>query len=101
MLPESMMKNPAELRRWLARAFKAAAALPPKAAKSAKTSPKKTPAEQKVAELLARHHAGEHGPNVRPAEGTCLRRTQRDRRQHAHDDQCGHPWAGERTAGRA
>ena len=33
MLPELMMDEPAELRRWIARAFKAAAALPPKAAK--------------------------------------------------------------------
>ena len=33
MLPESMMKKPAELRRWLTRAFEAAAELPPKAAK--------------------------------------------------------------------
>src|SRR5258706_6299031 len=32
MLPESMMKKPAELRRWLSRAFKGASALPPKAA---------------------------------------------------------------------
>src|SRR5262252_9208167 len=32
MLPEKMMREPAELRRWLARAFKAAAALPPKTA---------------------------------------------------------------------
>ena len=34
MLPERMMREPAELRRWLARAFKAAAALPPKTAKA-------------------------------------------------------------------
>ncbi len=33
MLPERMMSNPAELRRWIARAFEAAAALPKKAAK--------------------------------------------------------------------
>jgi len=47
MLPESMMVNPAELRRWIARAFKGTAALPAKAPKakaarkSAKVSPKK------------------------------------------------------------
>jgi TfoX/Sxy family transcriptional regulator of competence genes len=35
MLPESMMTKPAELRRWLARAFKGAAALPAKAPKKA------------------------------------------------------------------
>src|SRR5450432_2616959 len=32
MLPEQMMEQPAELRRWLARAFKGAVALPAKAA---------------------------------------------------------------------
>jgi hypothetical protein len=45
MLPEKMMKNVAELRRWLERAFRGAAELPPKAAKKAapkkKASPKK------------------------------------------------------------
>jgi hypothetical protein len=35
MLPERMMGEPAELRRWIARAFKAAEALPAKAAKAA------------------------------------------------------------------
>ncbi len=33
MLPERFMKQPAELRRWVARAFKAACALPEKSAK--------------------------------------------------------------------
>jgi TfoX/Sxy family transcriptional regulator of competence genes len=33
MLPESMMKKPAELRRWIARAFKGASALPAKGSK--------------------------------------------------------------------
>jgi TfoX/Sxy family transcriptional regulator of competence genes len=36
MLPETMMKKPAELRRWIARAFESALALPPKAAKPSK-----------------------------------------------------------------
>jgi TfoX/Sxy family transcriptional regulator of competence genes len=36
MLPESMMKKPAELRRWIARAFESALSLPPKAAKPSK-----------------------------------------------------------------
>lgn len=36
MLPESMMKSPAELRRWIARAFKGAAELPKKAAGTGK-----------------------------------------------------------------
>jgi TfoX/Sxy family transcriptional regulator of competence genes len=39
MLPEAMMDSPAELRRWISRAFEAAAALPPKkAATKASTS---------------------------------------------------------------
>ncbi len=37
MLPERLMANPAELRRWIARAFKGAAALPPKPAKATPT----------------------------------------------------------------
>ena len=55
MLPESLMARPAELRRWVARAFKGAAALPPKASgarapKSAKrAAPKKKSAPKKRA----------------------------------------------------
>jgi hypothetical protein len=52
MLPERMMREPAELRRWLARAFKAASALPPKAAKATARKPPakaKTPAPGKKA----------------------------------------------------
>ena len=44
MLPERFMSNPPELRRWIARAFKGAAALPAKASKKAparKGPPKK------------------------------------------------------------
>ena len=33
MLPEALMKKPAELRKWIGRAFEAAAELPPKAKK--------------------------------------------------------------------
>ena len=40
MLPEAMMDEEVELRRWIGRAFKAAALLPPKAAKK-KTAAKK------------------------------------------------------------
>jgi TfoX/Sxy family transcriptional regulator of competence genes len=43
MLPESMMRKPAELRRWIARAFEAAAVLPKKVAKK-----KKAPAKKKA-----------------------------------------------------
>ena len=39
LLPESMMRDPKALRSWIARAFKAAARLPPKAAQ--KRSPRK------------------------------------------------------------
>jgi TfoX/Sxy family transcriptional regulator of competence genes len=45
MLPERFMRDPAELRRWIARAFKAAAALPTKAAKPAKA--RKPPAAKR------------------------------------------------------
>jgi hypothetical protein len=48
MLPERMMRAPAELRRWLARAFAGAAALPPKAEKpKKKPAAKKKPADKK------------------------------------------------------
>jgi len=45
MLPARMMKEPAELRRWLARAFKGAATLPSKAP-AKKPSAKKAPAKK-------------------------------------------------------
>ncbi len=49
MLPERMMLQPAELRRWVARAFAAAAELPAKAAKPAKKGAKARPAAKKAA----------------------------------------------------
>lgn len=48
MLPVSMMDEPAELRRWIGRAFKAAALLPLKAPKAAKKT-KKAAATKKPA----------------------------------------------------
>jgi len=47
MLPESLLEEPEQLRSWIARAFKGAAALPPKAAKpkaKTKTKPAGKPA---------------------------------------------------------
>ena len=53
MLPESMMEEPPELRRWVARAFKAAAALPEKT-KTAKTGKSATRKRaKKTAEIAA------------------------------------------------
>jgi TfoX/Sxy family transcriptional regulator of competence genes len=56
MLPESVMDDPAELRRWIARAFKAAAMLPKKAPKAAparkavkRTAPAKKPLVERAA----------------------------------------------------
>ena len=51
MLPESVMRNPKDLRAWIARAFNAAAMLPKKAAKSAPAarSPKQAGASKKPA----------------------------------------------------
>ena len=40
MLPEAMMSDPTELRRWIARAFKSAASLPAKDEKSKTTTTK-------------------------------------------------------------
>jgi TfoX/Sxy family transcriptional regulator of competence genes len=45
MLPESVMREPVALRKWVARAFKGAAALPAKAEKKAKAA-KNAPAEK-------------------------------------------------------
>lgn len=45
MLPPSMMKSPAELRRWIAKAYASAKGLPPKAAKK-KVAPKKKSARK-------------------------------------------------------
>jgi len=38
MLPERMMRDPAALRTWIARAFKTAARLPPKTGKTGKSA---------------------------------------------------------------
>jgi hypothetical protein len=60
MLPEAVMGEPAELRRWIARAFKAAALLPPKAAKATSSkAPRKAaktavPARQTAAKKRGR-----------------------------------------------
>jgi len=50
MLPEAMMEEPSELKKWIAKAFKAAAALPPKVGKAkAKKGNAKAPAPEKKA----------------------------------------------------
>ena len=55
MLPESMMGDPAELRRWVARAFKGAAELPAKAPKPTKaTKPAKAAKAAKPAKAGGR-----------------------------------------------
>jgi hypothetical protein len=41
MLPVAMMKNPADLKKWIAKSFKAAAELPPKKKKKAAAAKKK------------------------------------------------------------
>jgi len=48
MLPERFMREPAELRRWIARAFAEAAKLPPKTKKAVKKAPQKKPAAKKA-----------------------------------------------------
>jgi hypothetical protein len=47
MLPEGLMNAPAELRRWIARAFKGAAALPPKATKARAAAKRGKPSAKK------------------------------------------------------
>jgi hypothetical protein len=57
MLPESLMADPTGLHRWLARAFAAAAQLPPKAAKSVKAT-KPAKAAMKTARATTAKPAG-------------------------------------------
>ncbi len=52
MLPEQMMDEPDELRSWIARAFKAASALPPKA--GGKAAAKPTPAKGVTKKAVAK-----------------------------------------------
>jgi len=51
MLPEAMMRKPKELRRWIARAFNGALALPAKNSKAAagKAAAKVSPAKKRIA----------------------------------------------------
>ena len=59
MLPEAMMEEPDELRRWIARSFKAAAKLPLKVkAPKKKTAAKKKTAPKKTAKRSARLRRG-------------------------------------------
>ena len=51
MLPEAMMRNAAELRRWVARAFEASLKRPPKAAKKSKSAAMRS---KKVTKSIAR-----------------------------------------------
>ncbi|HEY2515190.1 MAG TPA: TfoX/Sxy family protein [Polyangiaceae bacterium] len=46
MLPEAMMRQPAQLRKWIGRAFEAAKELPPKAEKSKKAAAPKSAAKK-------------------------------------------------------
>lgn len=62
LLPETVMDDPAELKRWLARAFEYAATLPPKKKKAAAkekkaVAKKKTATPKKVAKVTARRRA--------------------------------------------
>jgi hypothetical protein len=49
MLPEDFMTDPAELRRWIKRAFEATAKLPPKAAKKKATAKRVTSTKKSAA----------------------------------------------------
>jgi hypothetical protein len=66
MLPESVMGDPAELRIWIARAFKAASALPKKAAKAAP----------------ARKTAKHDGPSKKLVERAAAQRRRKQRESH-------------------
>ena len=65
-LPEAVMDDPPELRRWIARAFEAAAALPPKVSKASKAS-KSTRAAEPARPPPAKKRATAKRPAKRPA----------------------------------
>ncbi len=73
MLPESMMADPAELRRWIARAFKAAATLPEKAAKTgaARKSEKKRKGGQRQRAQAPRAPGSRRSPEPRGSGRRC------------------------------
>jgi TfoX/Sxy family transcriptional regulator of competence genes len=64
MLPESMMDDAPELRAWVARAFEAAAALPPKVAKAARAAEpaKRAPAAKAAKAVKAQKPAAKAAP---------------------------------------
>lgn len=66
MLPEAMMDDATELRRWIARAFKAAAQLPLKAAKPKKAAAKKAPAKAAAAKKSAAKPKAAAKPKPKP-----------------------------------
>jgi len=66
MLPEKIMREPSELRRWIARAFKAAAALPEKAA-TAKAARKATTQAASPKKSVTKRAAGKRPPKKRAA----------------------------------
>jgi len=75
MLPERFMTDPPELRRWIARAFKGTAALPPKAAKTTKPAKPAKPAKSARAKPVpaAKRPQGESA-SQRPRKGSDRRR---------------------------
>jgi hypothetical protein len=66
MLPEKIMQEPPALRRWIARAFKAAAALPAKAA-PAKAARKATTEAASQKKSVAKRASGKRPPKKRAA----------------------------------
>jgi TfoX/Sxy family transcriptional regulator of competence genes len=67
MLPEAMMDEPEELRRWLARSFAAAALLPKKSGKASK-APSKGAARKVVAKAKPKVAGGAKAKRAKPSK---------------------------------
>jgi len=67
MLPASMMIDAPALKRWVGRAFKAAAALPPKAAKAAKAAKEKS---QEASKKTSKKTPEKGAPSRKAAAGS-------------------------------
>lgn len=73
MLPARMMKDPTELRRWLARAFKGSAALPAKATKPAQKPNAAKGRSGRTNSTAAKASAGRHAAKTPSKKAQSLR----------------------------
>ena len=73
MLPEALMDEPIELRRWLARAFDATALLPPKKQRKPQKKQAQAKKTQRPARALAEHRSAPRAAPGRPGKSRRLK----------------------------